>query len=132
MEKREKREREREEREREREKEREKERESAGTWRQQTSACSLVHCPLWTFRPLAQGVPACIAARDVSQLPNGWRSLSHDAAIALVAGKAGDSLYGWPVERDGGISRATGGARCQSQFKASKSGAGEQREGALV
>ena len=105
---------------------------AAGTWRQQVSACSIVDCPLWKFRPLAQGVPDCITARDASQLPRGWRLLSHDEAVAIVAGRASDSPYGWSVERNGAISPGLSGTKCLPQFKAAKSGAREHRERVAV
>jgi hypothetical protein len=77
-----------------------------GTWRQQTSACHLTACPFWRHRPLAGGVPDFIASRDPARLPTDWRSLSHDAAMAIIAGKGDGKRHGWAVEAIGGASKA--------------------------
>ena len=70
---------------------------SVGTWRQQVSACPATECALWPVRPLAGGVPSWITAREVSRLPDDWRTLTHDAAVAMVAGRIDASLHGCAV-----------------------------------
>lgn len=77
-----------------------------GTWRQQVSACHLTACPFWRHRPLAGGVPDFIASRDPARLPPDWRSLTHDVAMAIIAGKGDDKRHGWAVEAIGGASKA--------------------------
>ena len=67
---------------------------SAGTWRQQVSACPSTECSLWPVRPLAGGVPSWITAREVSRLPDDWRTLTHDVAVAMVAGRVDASPHG--------------------------------------
>ena len=71
---------------------------AAGTWRQQVTACHLTACPLWRFRPLAGGIPAWVKARDPRQLPPDWRSLPHEAVIAILSGKLDARPNGCAVE----------------------------------
>ena len=69
---------------------------AAGNWRQQTATCAIVDCPLWVLRPLHGNAPAWLAARDVSRLPDNWRSLAHVEAVAVVAGKVPNGCEGTP------------------------------------
>lgn len=67
---------------------------AVGTWREQVSVCGCVSCPLWPYRPLASSAPAWIKSRAHSDLPEGFRRLRHDEAIAQLRGidaKAADS-----------------------------------------
>jgi len=57
---------------------------AAGTWREQVSICGCVSCPLWPYRPLASSAPAWIKSRKQSDLPEGFRRLPHDEAIARI------------------------------------------------
>ena len=70
---------------------------SVGTWRQQVSACPATECALWPVRPLAGGVPSWITAREVSRLPDDWRTLTHGEAVAMVAGRVEPSRRGCAV-----------------------------------
>ena len=70
--------------------------EAAGNWRQQTATCPIVDCPLWVFRPLHSNAPAWLAERDVSRLPDNWRSMPNVEAVAIVAGKAPKACEGAP------------------------------------
>ena len=54
---------------------------SGGTWREQVGACPAIDCALWPYRPISTNSPDWLAARDPEQLPDGWGSLSMDAAI---------------------------------------------------
>jgi len=85
---------------------------AVGTWRQQTSACHLTACPFWRHRPLAGGVPDFIASRDPARLPPNWRSLSHDAAMAIIAGKDDGKRHGLAVGAIGGASKAREAPDC--------------------
>ena len=69
---------------------------AAGNWRQQTATCPIVDCPLWVFRPLHSNAPAWLAERDVSRLPDNWRSMPNVEAVAIVAGKAPKACEGAP------------------------------------
>ena len=72
--------------------------EAAGSWRQQTATCPVVHCALWAFRPLQGNPPAWLAARDAAQLPNNWRSMPNVEAVAIIAAKAPNSCEGTPFQ----------------------------------
>lgn len=69
---------------------------AAGNWRQQTATCPIVDCPLWMFRPLHRNAPTWLAERDVSRLPDNWRSMPNVEAVAIVAGKAPNACEGAP------------------------------------
>ena len=72
--------------------------EAAGNWRQQTASCPVVHCALWTFRPLHGNAPAWLAARDIARLPDNWHSMPNVKAVAIVAGKAPNGCEGTPFK----------------------------------
>lgn len=72
--------------------------EAAGNWRQQTATCPVVHCALWTFRPLHGNAPAWLLARDAARLPDNWRSMPNVEAVAIVAGKVPNGCEGTPFQ----------------------------------
>lgn len=55
--------------------------EAAGTWRQQVTVCPSTDCALWTFRPLAEGIPHRLKSRSPDDLPDGWHLLPQALAI---------------------------------------------------
>ena len=72
--------------------------EAAGNWRQQTASCPVVHCALWTFRPLHGNAPAWLAARDAATLPDNWRAMPYVEAIAVIAGKVPNGCEATPFQ----------------------------------
>lgn len=55
------------------------------TWRLHVSVCPVVSCPLWSVRPLAtRNVPAWLASRHPSDLPEGFLSLTIEEAIRRI------------------------------------------------
>ena len=56
----------------------------------------MFYCPLWMFRPLHSNAPAWLTERDVSRLPDNWRSMPNVEAVAIVAGKAPNACEGAP------------------------------------
>ena len=59
-------------------------------WRLHTSACPVTACPLWNVRPIAsRNVPAWLASRNPADLPDGFASLTTEAAISLIRGAEG-------------------------------------------
>jgi hypothetical protein len=75
--------------------------EASGNWRQQTATCPVVHCALWTFRPLHGNAPPWLAARDAARLPDNWRSMPNVEAVAIVAGKVPNACEGTPFQDNG-------------------------------
>lgn len=61
---------------------------NGGTWREQVALCTVVGCPLWSFRPLPSNAPAWIASRNPADLPAGWIELQHDDALRMLRGRA--------------------------------------------
>lgn len=59
---------------------------AAGTWREQVAVCGCSGCPLWAFRPLPRTPPSWLASRVPDNLPDGFGSLYHDEAIAILRG----------------------------------------------
>lgn len=57
---------------------------AGSNWREHIACCPVVDCPLWRVRPLSRYAPSWLSSRDAGALPNGWRSLSHDAALAIM------------------------------------------------
>jgi len=72
--------------------------EAAGSWRQQTATCPVVHCALWAFRPLQGKPPAWLAARDAARLPHNWQSIPNVEAVAIIAGNAPNVCEGTPFQ----------------------------------
>ena len=59
-------------------------------WRLHTSACPVTACPLWPVRPIAsRHAPDWLASRDAADLPDGFASLTTEAAISLIRGAEG-------------------------------------------
>jgi hypothetical protein len=102
---------------------------AVGNWRQQTATCPIVDCPLWMFRPLHSNAPAWLAERDVSRLPDNWRSMPNVEAVAIVAGKAPNACEGAPfrdnaARSDGNTLSASGTAIKAVYGRYSNGGAG--------
>ncbi len=59
-------------------------------WRLRTSACPVTACPLWPVRPIAsRHTPAWLASHNPADLPDGFVSLTTEAAISLIRGAEG-------------------------------------------
>ena len=82
---------------------------AVGTWREQVATCHCSGCPLWRFRPLARNAPPWIASREPDNLPDGFASLDHDAAIRRMRGNIAAKVNGCTVQAIRGM-QPDGGA----------------------
>lgn len=57
---------------------------AGANWREHIACCPATDCPLWRVRPLSRNAPPWLSSREVTTLPNGWRSLPSGAALALM------------------------------------------------
>jgi len=99
---------------------------ASGTWREQVGICRCTDCALWRFRPLPGNAPPWIASREPDNLPDGFASLDHDAAIRRLRENIAAKVNRCTVHairdmhRDGGASH--GGADAHQQ---------DERDGAM-
>ena len=96
--------------------------EAAGSWRQQSAACTVVDCALWTFRPLHGTPPAWLAARDAARLPDNWRSMPDGQAVGMVTGRVPKGCEGTPFKDN-----AVSGDSCSPAVSAMPVNAAYQR-----
>lgn len=96
---------------------------AAGTWRQQVTACPVTDCALWTFRPLAGGIPDYLSTRDAARLPVAWRTMPHETAMTMIAGKRPASADGCAVQPIGDASWGNNGVTVQQDCRLSENGA---------
>ena len=73
-----------------------------GTWRVQVACCGSSGCALWRFRPLPRNAPPWIASRDPADLPNGWTTAEHDAAVNTLRARIDAKVTDDAVQAHGG------------------------------
>jgi len=76
---------------------------ASGTWREQVATCHCTDCPLWRFRPLPSNAPQWIAERAPDNLPDGFASLDHDAAIRCMRQNVAVKVNGSAVQAIRGV-----------------------------
>ena len=75
---------------------------AAGTWREQTAACTCTSCPLWRFRPIqdARSAPDWIKSREPADLPDDFLRLEQGKAVRAMRCHVADKAIPRPVQPD--------------------------------
>jgi len=57
-------------------------------WREYVATCPVTDCPLWRVRSLSWQPPEWLSSRNPADLPDGWRSLPQEQALAMLRNRA--------------------------------------------
>src|SRR5690606_32860838 len=62
-------------------------------WREHVATCPAIDCPLWRVRRLSRNAPGWLASRNIADLPDGWRSLPQEQALAMLRNRPGNGSH---------------------------------------
>ena len=62
-------------------------------WREYVATCPAIDCPLWRVRPLSRNAPGWLASRNIADLPDGWRSLPQEQALAMLRNRPANGSH---------------------------------------